>query len=329
MHALEHDQRFSGAAPLPVPGDLYWREEIIQKQYGLDCRTLSGTRFQAEMRGWGLGCVRIADMHLCGHAVASERRIAPGFDHDHVFLKVVADGAVVFEQAGDMVTVERGGLVLVDPERRFVERFPVATHLVVVCLPKRSLRERGIPADLDRILVRTTSSPDTAMLWHLLLSITQHSQGASAALRARVGEQVLDLAETLTQPHERKACTRTTEATRTRVKAFIKSHVGDPDLDADAIAAAAGLSKRHINRLFEAEGTSLMRYLWSARLARAHAMLDSGADAHRSIDEISWRCGFADLAHFSRSFKRRFGLSPREFRRVAIQRGSDDKEPLV
>jgi AraC family transcriptional regulator, positive regulator of tynA and feaB len=35
----------------------------------------------------------------------------------------------------------------------------------------------------------------------------------------------------------------------------------------------------------------------------------------RSISEIAWGWGFNDLSHFTKSFRARFGLSPREWRR--------------
>jgi AraC-like DNA-binding protein len=37
------------------------------------------------------------------------------------------------------------------------------------------------------------------------------------------------------------------------------------------------------------------------------------------VTEIAFRWGFKDSAHFSRSFKREFGISPSEVRRNALR----------
>src|SRR5262249_28167016 len=46
------------------------------------------------------------------------------------------------------------------------------------------------------------------------------------------------------------------------------------------------------------------------------------AEAHRSISEIAYRYGFCDSAHFSRTFRHRFGLPPREFRQQEAERAT-------
>ena len=54
-----------------------------------------------------------------------------------------------------------------------------------------------------------------------------------------------------------------------------------------------------------------MRYVWSLRLEHAARLL---ADAPRSpIAEVAFQCGFANAAHFSRAFKERYAMTPREY----------------
>jgi AraC family transcriptional regulator, positive regulator of tynA and feaB len=43
-------------------------------------------------------------------------------------------------------------------------------------------------------------------------------------------------------------------------------------------------------------------------------LLDKAQDA-RSVSEIAYRFGFGDLSHFSKSFKSRFGNTPRDIRK--------------
>ncbi len=102
-----------------------------------------------------------------------------------------------------------------------------------------------------------------------------------------------------------------------RAKMLINAHLGDPCLDATRIARKMGLSARYLNRMFNAEQTSLMRYVWNLRLDRCREELMRSETASRRVADIALRWGFSDMSHFSRSFKTRFGMSPRDCRALA------------
>jgi AraC-like DNA-binding protein len=86
-------------------------------------------------------------------------------------------------------------------------------------------------------------------------------------------------------------------------------------VDLDRAAREAGLSAFHFLRLFaKAIGATPHQYLIRARLRRAARLL---ADETRSVTDIAYEVGFADLSNFVRSFHRAAGLSPRRFRRLA------------
>lgn len=74
-----------------------------------------------------------------------------------------------------------------------------------------------------------------------------------------------------------------------------------------ALARDAGMSLFHFSRVFTAlVGVPPHRYLLGARLDAARRMLAEGA----TVTHACYDCGFANLSHFSRSFRRRFGRAP-------------------
>jgi AraC-like DNA-binding protein len=80
------------------------------------------------------------------------------------------------------------------------------------------------------------------------------------------------------------------------------------------MAAQSGFSRSHFNRAFrEAYGISPMRFLWEHRLQIAARKLDS--DPSLAIGGIAHNCGFKSHTHFTRMFRRRFGLAPLAWRR--------------
>jgi AraC-like DNA-binding protein len=86
-------------------------------------------------------------------------------------------------------------------------------------------------------------------------------------------------------------------------------------LSVEQMAHAAHLSPKYFGRKFHASfGLTPMDYLRRVRLNRARELL---ATSDASVAQIAERCGFSGAAHFSRSFKRHFGLAPLALRHEA------------
>jgi AraC-like DNA-binding protein len=103
-----------------------------------------------------------------------------------------------------------------------------------------------------------------------------------------------------------------------RIKAFARANLPDPELDCERVAAAINLSVRHVHQLFTAEGITLMRWIWAERLKRVARELCNPDLSYKPVSAIAFEWGFSEAAHFSRSFKQRYGMSPAEFRRKGL-----------
>lgn len=112
-----------------------------------------------------------------------------------------------------------------------------------------------------------------------------------------------------------EACPTTTQAALlSRISQTIERRLADPGLTPARVAHLEGISERYLQKLFESIGDNFTHYLRERRLQRSWADLANPAEAHHSVSEIAFRCGFSDAAHFSRAFRDKFGLSPRAFR---------------
>lgn len=95
---------------------------------------------------------------------------------------------------------------------------------------------------------------------------------------------------------------------RQRIERFILDHLRDPDLNVNAIAQALHLSVRYVHKLFA--GQPVMQWTMAQRLRACQRELATrGA---RSISDLAYAWGFNSPAHFSRLFKKHFGVCPRE-----------------
>ena len=87
-----------------------------------------------------------------------------------------------------------------------------------------------------------------------------------------------------------------------------------PDLSVHAVAARHGVSARYVQRIFEEGGTTFTRYITEQRLAATYRALRCHAPARVPISTIAYDCGFADVSHFNRVFRQRFGCTPTDVR---------------
>ncbi|MDR2875030.1 MAG: helix-turn-helix transcriptional regulator [Methylobacillus sp.] len=102
------------------------------------------------------------------------------------------------------------------------------------------------------------------------------------------------------------------------LKEWVLTHLTSPDLSLSTAAAAAGLGPRSVQLLFEAEGGTFTGYVARERLALAHRRLSMPTLARIAVSEIAFSCGFGDLSHFTRSFRKAYGESPTDVRRKAF-----------
>ena len=90
----------------------------------------------------------------------------------------------------------------------------------------------------------------------------------------------------------------------------------------EQLARRFELSPANLSRLFRREfGVGFSRYLVSLRLESAVALLNS---TNLPVSEVALRCGFNDSCYFIRVFRRHFGATPREYRRVNHLRANTD-----
>jgi AraC family transcriptional regulator, positive regulator of tynA and feaB len=144
-----------------------------------------------------------------------------------------------------------------------------------------------------------------------------HPEQHVAALRA-----VVSLGQ-LTTPMSSAANADDVPIRVLRAIEYIEQNLGESWLCPQAVADAQGVSRRYLDALFEAKRRRLQGWIWERRLQRAAEELAiddlSRTNLSRSILQIALDLGFKTPSHFSRAFCRRFGVPPREFRRMAYK----------
>jgi AraC-like DNA-binding protein len=98
------------------------------------------------------------------------------------------------------------------------------------------------------------------------------------------------------------------------IQAQILQRLGDGGLTIGSVAARAGLTPKQVQRLFGAVGVTFSEFVLEQRLLLARRMLPVANGHREKIGTIAQDAGFGDLSYFNRSFRKRFGITPSEWR---------------
>ena len=110
--------------------------------------------------------------------------------------------------------------------------------------------------------------------------------------------------------------------------AFIDAKLADHELTASRVSRTQGISRRRLDEIMvNAVGTSLTAQIWLRRLTQAASDLRDPKLNAKSVSEIAFGAGFADAAHFTRAFKRRYDFTPRAWRSRGLATSSSDSAP--
>lgn len=105
----------------------------------------------------------------------------------------------------------------------------------------------------------------------------------------------------------------TTDRQIVQAAQFISNHYME-HIGAADIAAAAGYSPNYLSHKFrKSVGIGIHEYLVFIRLQYAALELVTTTD---SITEIAFRCGFSDSNYFKDAFKKKYGVTPRAYRKA-------------
>lgn len=106
---------------------------------------------------------------------------------------------------------------------------------------------------------------------------------------------------------------------------FVESHFAS-EIALEDIAKAAGVSRFHVTRAFEAAtGSSIMRYVRGRRLTEAARVLSNGAP---DILSVALDAGYSSHEAFTRAFRDQFGATPEMIRATGRLASIATVEPL-
>jgi AraC-like DNA-binding protein len=290
-----------------------WEHHNARALISLDIRTLDDAPLEACELNLNFPALRFA--HVKGSAQIVERSQRYIRDHrtDVVAVFFALEGDAFFHHPGGHEFLGPGQAIMYDADLPFMRGFCSGLQELVLTIPRSYYLQLSGGKPLRKPIMfdfnRGASVNHHALALAKLVSATlRHSE----ADPDQVEQSALELLRLLISGGSEAGCGYLAAA-----KAYIDLHLRDPDLSAPEVAAAVGISERHLARIFAEAGLAPSRFILDERLNLARDTLTDPAAATTPIGQLAAELGFASQTYFARAFKCRFGVTPLQLRKDA------------
>jgi AraC family transcriptional regulator, positive regulator of tynA and feaB len=293
----------------------YWHDVICDVFIPMTPRRLEpGNGFGGRVESRPFGSVTRTDVRSEPQRTIHGPREVDQSNGDFYFVNLVLDGRCHMRQNGRESTAAAGQLAVVDTTEPYYLDFDQHWRMMTFRLPHTLLSSRlahprqgtvtpmdaygglgGVAAAMMRAWWEVDQTPSAHMAGEL-------EQSFAAIVSAAMGSV------------DRDGSVR--DAVRAQILRFVSARLGDPTLSVATVCRRFAISPRSLHNLFAGQENTFAGTVRAMRLERcARLLADPGNEL--TITEMAHRHGFTDSTTFSRAFRRRFGVAPRDVRAQA------------
>ena len=286
----------------------YYHHSVTSHFIPAECKAFNRENFHGEVNGHRCGQL-LAGRYAATHHIwdRSDQYARTKPDDDMVVL-MLESGSAEMQQVGRHIVMHPGDIMIFDGAKSF--KHDVMPGAVILVRIPRATMKAYLPSAEKYVNIKIA---DGLSIQPLLAGLIREVYGLSAEKIQISGAKLANaLLSTLSAALEMHS-TGIIESYDSRSLfdkslSIIDSRIDDPELTVEKIADLLSVSERTLSRVFARKGVLPSKVLWSRRLERSYRMLKDRAGCQ--VTQVAFDCGFNDLAHFSRSFKKMYGISP-------------------
>ena len=311
MHRIPVPETFEVSGLPQDRGVEVWERHNAAALIGLTCLVPANVPFRARETNLQLDRLHLARVQGTPHAVLRDEAMVSRRPGDSIVVYAALRGEAVWEHAGSRRIVRPGQLLVCDVDRPFLRGFGHGLEELAVKVRRDAFTELTGMATVVSPLFLDAAGAGANPYARALVRLVGRAVGRSAVPADE--RTILELVSVLATGGR----VGLPVAHRAAARAFIDDHLTDPSLSAADVANGAGISERHLSRLFAESGASIPEHILARRLDLAHTVLRRPDTRDLRVVDVAARCGFTSTAYFSETFKRRFGSTAGYVRRTA------------
>lgn len=237
--------------------------------------------------------------------------------HDFLEISLVLEGeSEYFFEDLPQTTIRAGQILLFNPGYHHMERHIKQTshqlHIGIKNFTLQGLPRNTFPHKSPILNLGRYHQNDLQIAWRLLEELYQDAPETVVLRKILISEMLVHILRGLDDTNEREPTYLTSRQQRQQKIVndtiyFLENHFTE-EITLEQLAQAQFVSPAYLSRLFkEISGESPINYLIKLRLNEAQHLLKT---TPLTIKKIAQSTGYQDAYHFSKAFKKQFGISP-------------------
>ena len=322
----------------------YWRELVHRAIAPSDITSDHAGDFWAEQRLLELGSVMVWPTSFLPSRFLRTEKMVRQCDPEMYHLSLMLGGGLGLDHIGRTDLYGPRDLWVTDTSEPYDVQPPDRGGRQLITGVAVDFPKSLLPLSPDRVrelLGRRLSGREGtgSLLTEFLIGLDRQSPSLQPSDAPRLGSVLLDLlsawfAHVLDMEDALPPETRH-RAMTTRIRAFIRQNLDDPELTPPVIAAAHHISVSYLHRLFQEQapgeggGGGETVAAWIRRLRLEGARRDLADPALRAvpIHTVAARWGLPRASDFARAFRSTYGLTPKEYRLQALSSPEQTEQP--
>lgn len=294
----------------PTERQAFWTEAICRSFASVETKPLGSAVVSGHFEFVEIGGAKLVRFDSSPQCYSRDARLVNIAGSDEFMFDFQRRGRSLIVQGGNEGTIEPGYGVLYDARRPFEDRLfgPGQRVELLIATVRAASLLRSVP-EAERLCARPIPLSGTVARAIAALvrdAISRPDMPASEPDIVAYLSAILRLAAGASHELSRPGLFRLID---THLRANIATIRPAP-----VLAAEFGISQRTFHRIFADRATTFERHVLHQRVELFEDLLRQPSLANVPIARLAHQCGFADAAHATRTFKDRFGATPRDFR---------------
>ena len=294
-----------------------WSDALTDLCGQFDVDPLEASSLDVRVNYTTVSRLKLCQIEASQHRIAHTLSRARSSEHPYVKIVFQTYGISHFEQGGRHIDLVPGDCLAYDVSCPHTIISPSLTRHEVVIVPKDLLLERGFQLAKMAPCKLSARTGTGRIAYDFVHAAFDEATKLSPYNAVGVANSLIDLLLLPLREADTMSDRAGPEAMYVRAQAFIREHLRDPDLCIDQISAALGCTKRYLHMLFSDRGLTVSDYIWQTRLQNCRHELET--QAGKTITDVAFSWGFSSSSHFSRVFRKYFGVVPSSIHKAQHQ----------